>query len=227
MRILFIDDDTVFANALSEMLEGQNIQVDQATCGKSGHELADIYDYEAILLDLGLPDMTGSDVLNELSKNGDETPVIVLSGQTEIETRLTCLNLGADDYLTKPVHSKELVARLEALVRRANGHCKNMLEFGELMLDLHARQACVHGRQLDLTNKEYQMLELLCLRSGRVVSKETFLDHLYGGIDEPEMKIIDVFICKLRKKISRKIQDAALIETVWGRGYRVNAEAVA
>ena len=227
MRILFIDDDTVFANALSEMLEGQNIQVDQATCGKSGHELADIYDYEAILLDLGLPDMTGSDVLNELCKNGDETPVIVLSGQTEIETRLTCLNLGADDYLTKPVHSKELVARLEALVRRANGHCKNVLEFGELMLDLHARQACVHGRQLDLTNKEYQMLELLCLRSGRFVSKETFLDHLYGGIDEPEMKIIDVFICKLRKKISREIQDAALIETVWGRGYRVNAEAVA
>ena len=227
MRILFIDDDTVFANALSEMLEEQNIQVDQATCGKSGHELADIYDYEAILLDLGLPDMTGSDVLNELCKNGDETPVIVLSGQTEIETRLTCLNLGADDYLTKPVHSKELVARLEALVRRANGHCKNVLEFGELMLDLHARQACVHGRQLDLTNKEYQMLELLCLRSGRVVSKETFLDHLYGGIDEPEMKIIDVFICKLRKKISREIQNAALIETVWGRGYRVNAEAVA
>ena len=227
MRILFIDDDTVFANALSEMLEEQNIQVDQATCGKSGHELADIYDYEAILLDLGLPDMTGSDVLNELCKNGDETPVIVLSGQTEIETRLTCLNLGADDYLTKPVHSKELVARLEALVRRANGHCKNVLEFGELMLDLHARQACVHGRQLDLTNKEYQMLELLCLRSGRFVSKETFLDHLYGGIDEPEMKIIDVFICKLRKKISREIQDAALIETVWGRGYRVNAEAVA
>ena len=227
MRILFIDDDTVFANALSEMLEEQNIQVDQATCGKSGHELADIYDYEAILLDLGLPDMTGSDVLNELRKNGDETLVIVLSGQTEIETRLTCLNLGAVDYLTKPVHSKGLVARLEALVRRANGHCKNVLEFGELMLDLHARQACVHGRQLDLTNKEYQMLELLCLRSGRVVSKETFLDHLYGGIDEPEMKIIDVFICKLRKKISREIQDAALIETVWRRGYRVNAEAVA
>ena len=227
MRILFIDDDTVFANALSEMLEEQNIQVDQTTCSKSAHELADIYDYEAILLDLGLPDTTSSDVLNELRKNGDETPVIVLSSQTEIETRLTCLNLGADDYLTKPVHSKELVARLEALVRRANGHCKNVLEFGELMLDLHARQACVHGRQLDLTNKEYQMLELLCLRSGRVVSKETFLDHLYGGIDEPEMKIIDVFICKLRKKISREIQDAALIETVWGRGYRVNAEAVA
>ena len=227
MRILFIDDDTVFANALSEMLEEQNIQVDQTTFSKSGHELADIYDYEAILLDLGLPDTTSSDVLNELRKNGDETPVIVLSSQTEIETRLTCLNLGADDYLTKPVHSKELAAGLEALVRRANGHCKNMLEFGELMLDLHARQACVHGRQLDLTNKEYQMLELLCLRSGRVVSKETFLDHLYGGIDEPEMKIIDVFICKLRKKISREIQDAALIETVWGRGYRVNAEAVA
>ena len=148
-----------------------------------------------------------------------------MSGQTEIETQLTCLNLGYDDYLTKPVHSKELVARLQALVRRANGHCKTVLEFGERMLDLRARQACVHGRQLDLTNKKYQMLELLCLRSGRVVSKTTFLDHLYGGIDEPEMKIIDVSICNLRKKISREIQDAALIETVWGRVYRVNAKA--
>ena len=112
MRILFIDDDVVFSNALSEMLEEQNIQVDQAESGESGIELADIYDYQAIVLDLGLPDMTGSDVLSELRKNGDETPVIVLSGQTEIEARLTCLNLGADDYLTKPVHSKELVARL-------------------------------------------------------------------------------------------------------------------
>ena len=171
--------------------------------------------------------MTGSDILNELRKNGDETPVIVLSGQTEIEVRLTCLNLGADDCLTKPVHSKEFVPRLEALVRRANGHCKNVLEFGELTLDLHVRQAGVLGRPLDLSNKEYQMLELLCLRSGRIVSKETFLDHLHGGIDEPEMKVIDVFICKLRKKISRETQDAALIETVWGRGYQVNLGAIA
>ncbi len=161
MRILFIDDDAVFASALSEILEDQNIQVDQAECGETGIELADIYDYQAIVLDLGLPDMTGSDVLNELRKNGDQTPVIVLSGQTEIDARLSCLNLGADDYLTKPVHSKELVARLGALVRRANGNCKNVLEFGDLTLDLHAHQASVRGRPLDLTNKEYQMLELL------------------------------------------------------------------
>ena len=102
-----------------------------------------------------------------------------------------------------------------------------MLEFCDLTLDFHARQACVHGRPLNLTNKEYQMLELLCLRSGRVLSKETFLDHLYSGIDESLMKIADVFICKLREKIGRKMKDAALIETVWGRGYQVNAKAVA
>ena len=227
MRILFIDDDAVFASALSEILEDQNIQVDQAESGESGIELAEIYDYQAIVLDLGLPDMTGSEVLNEFRSAGNQTPVLILSGQTEMEARLSCLNLGADDYLTKPEHSRELIARLEALVRRANGHCSNVLEFGDLTLDLHARQVTVHGRPLDLTNKEYQMLELLCLRSGRVVSKETFLDHLYGGIDEPEMKIIDVFICKLRKKISRETHDIALIETVWGRGYRVNAQAVA
>ena len=227
MHILFIDDDAVLANALSEMLEEQNIQVNQGECHGSGHEPADIYDYQAIVLDLGLPDMTGSGVLNELRKNGDETPVIIVSGQTEIEARLTCLNLGPDDYLTKPLHSEELVARLEALVRRANGQRKNVLEFGDLTLDLHARQAFVNDRPLDLIYREYQMLEFLCLRSGRVVSKETFLDHLCGGIDEPEMKIIDVFLCKLRKKIGREIQDVALIETVWGRGNPVNAKVVA
>ena len=121
--------------------------------------------------------MTESDVLNELRKSGDQTPVIILSGQTVIEARLSCPNLGADDYLIKPVHSKELVARLEALVRRAIGHCKNMLQFGDLSLDLQARRDCVHGCPLDFINKKYQMLELLCLLSGRVVSKETFVDH--------------------------------------------------
>ena len=151
MRILFIDDDAVFSNALSEILEDQNIQVDQAECGETGIELSYICDYQAIVLDLGLPDITGSDALNELGKNGDQTPVVILSGQTEIEARLTCL------------------------------------------------------------------------RSGRVVSKETFLDHLYGCIDEPEMKIIDVFICQLRKKIGRETHDTALTETVFGGGCRVNA----
>ena len=112
-------------------------------------------------------------------------------------------------------------------MRRANGQRKNVLEFGDLTLDLHARQACVHGRPLDLANKEYQMRELLCLRSGRIVSKETFLDHLYSGIDEREMKIFDVFICKFRKKIGREMQDADLIEAVWGPGYQVHVEAVA
>lgn len=150
-----------------------------------------------------------------------------MSGQPEIEARLTCPNLGADDYLTKPTHSKELVARLKALVRRANGYCKNVLEFGDLSLDLRARQACVHGRPLDLIDKEYQMPELLCLRSGRFVSKEIFLDHLYGGTNEPETKIIDVFICKLREKIGRETHDTVLFEAVWGRGCRVNTEAVA
>lgn len=177
MRILFIDDDAVFSSALSEILEDQNIQAHQAECGQTGIELSDIYDYRAIILVLGLPDMTERDVLNELQKNGDQTPIIIFSGQTEIGARLTCPNLGADDYHIKPVHSKEVVARLEALVRRANGHCKNVLEFGDLSLDLQARKACAHGCPLDLINKKYQMEELLCLRSGRVVSKETFLDH--------------------------------------------------
>ena len=119
---------------------------------------------------------------------------------------------------------QKLVARLQALVHRANGHSQNSLQFGELTLNLTARDVIVDGKRVDLTSKEYQMLELLCLRKGNVVSKESFLDHLYGGMDEPEMKIIDVFICKLRKKIEKAGARSPLIQTVWGRGYRVNTD---
>jgi two-component system cell cycle response regulator CtrA len=153
-------------------------------------------------------------------------PVLILSGDAEVESRLSCLHKGADDYLLKPFHMQELTARLQALVRRANGHSQNILQFGDLTLNLSARDVRVGDTRVDLTAKEYQMFELLCLRKGNVVSKESFLDHLYGGMDEPEMKIIDVFICKLRKKIEKAGAASPLIQTVWGRGYRVNTDAM-
>ena len=171
--------------------------------------------------------MRGDEVLENLRQKNTNLPVLILSGESEVEKRLTCLQLGADDYLLKPFNLRELTARLYALARRANGHAQNQLIFGDVTLDLNARDVRVGNTRVDLTAKEYQMFELLCLRKGNVVSKESFLDHLYGGMDEPEMKIIDVFICKLRKKIEAAGAKDEVIQTVWGRGYRVDAQPLA
>ena len=222
MRILLIDDDVVLAQTICDALEEEGFHVDEADRGEDGLELAELYEYQVMVLDLGLPDMRGDEVLQNLRQKNANLPVLILSGETEVEKRLTCLEAGADDYLVKPFNLKELVARLHALARRANGHAENRLTFGDVTLALTARDVRVGSTRVDLTAKEYQMFELLCLRKSNVVSKESFLDHLYGGMDEPEMKIIDVFICKLRKKIEAAGAKEDVIQTVWGRGYRVD-----
>ena len=224
MRILLVDDDVMLAQSLSETLENEGMHVDEADRGEDALELADLYEYQVMILDLGLPDMRGDEVLLNLRHKNPNLPVLILSGETEIEARLTCLQNGADDYLVKPFNTKELIARLHALVRRANGHGSNVLQFGDIRFDMTARDFKVGEVRVALTAKEYAMMELLCLRKGSVVSKESFLDHLYGGMDEPEMKIIDVFICKLRKKFEEAGVDFNPIETVWGRGYRIKTE---
>ena len=221
MRILLIEDDVILAEKLADMLEGHNIQTESVECGEDGLEMADLYEYDVVVLDFGLPDMNGKAVITDLRKKQNNVPILVLSGRSEVETRLSVLRCGGDDFLLKPFHGRELVARLHALVRRANGHCANVMQCGELVLDLESHDVRVGEQPLPLSAKEYQMLELLCLKQGGVVSKECFLNHLYGGMDEPEMKIIDVFICKLRKKIEQVGARQPVIETVWGRGYRV------
>ena len=224
MRILLIEDDLVLAQTVCEALEGEGFHVDEADRGEDGLELAELYEYQVMILDLSLPDMRGDEVLQNLRRKNANLPVLILSGETEVEKRLSCLEAGADDYLVKPFNLKELVARLHALARRANGHAQNRLTFGDVTLDLMARDVSVSSTRVDLTAMECQMFELLCLRKGNVVSKESFLDHLYGGMDEPEMKIIDVFICKLRKKIEAAGAKEEIIQTVWGRGYRVDMQ---
>ncbi|MGB6890056.1 MAG: response regulator transcription factor, partial [Xanthobacteraceae bacterium] len=142
-----------------------------------------------------------------------------LSGLAGIEDKIKGLGFGADDYMTKPFHKDELVARIHAIVRRSRGHAQSVINTDDLCVNLDSKSVEIDGSRVHLTSKEYQMLELLAMRKGSTLTKEMFLSQLYGGMDEPEMKIIDVFICKLRKKLANASGGKNYIETVWGRGY--------
>ena len=218
MRVLLVEDDTIVARGVSLALKAASMIVDTADTGEESLELARLYDYDIIVLDLMLPDMEGYEVVRRLRAARIETPVLILSGLTRPQAKVRGFGMGADDYITKPFDQQELVARIQAIVRRAKGFSQPTLTVGPLTLNLGSREVVVEGRNVHLTGKEYAVLELLTLRKGVVLTKEAFLNHLYGGMDEPEVKIIDVFICKLRKKLAQA-GGGDLIGTVWGRGY--------
>jgi len=219
MRVLLIEDDSATAQSIELMLKSESFNVYTTDLGEEGVDLGKLYDYDIILLDLNLPDMHGYDVLKKLRTAKVSTPVLILSGIGEMDSKVRALGFGADDYVTKPFHRDELVARIHAIVRRSKGHSQSVIRTGKLAVNLDAKTVEVDGSRVHLTGKEYAMLELLSLRKGTTLTKEMFLNHLYGGMDEPELKIIDVFICKLRKKLSLACGGANYIETVWGRGY--------
>jgi two-component system cell cycle response regulator CtrA len=218
MRTLLVEDDLTTARGVSMMLKAASMMVDVASTGEEALELAALYDYDIVILDLMLPDMEGYEVVRRLRGNRVETPVLILSGLSRPQAKVKGFGMGADDFITKPFDQQELLARIQAIVRRAKGFSQPTLSVGPLTLNLGSREVRVDGRDVHLTGKEYAILELLTLRKGLVLTKEVFLNHLYGGIDEPEAKIIDVFICKLRKKLAQA-GAGELIGTVWGRGY--------
>ena len=219
MRVLLIEDDSATAQSIELMLKSEGFNVYTTDLGEEGIDLGKIYDYDLILLDLNLPDMSGLDVLRQLRVAKINTPIMILSGTAEIDTKVKSFGGGADDYMTKPFHKDELVARIHAVVRRSKGHAQSVIRTGDIVVNLDAKTVEVNSNRVHLTGKEYQMLELLSLRKGTTLTKEMFLNHLYGGMDEPELKIIDVFICKLRKKLATATNGLHHIETVWGRGY--------
>jgi two-component system cell cycle response regulator CtrA len=219
MRVLMIEDDSATAQSIELMLKSEGFNVYTTDLGEEGVDLGKIYDYDLILLDLNLPDMSGMDVLRTLRVAKINTPIMILSGNAEIDTKVKTFGGGADDFMTKPFHKDELVARIHAVVRRSKGHAQSVIRTGDILVNLDAKTVEVNGSRVHLTGKEYQMLELLSLRKGTTLTKEMFLNHLYGGMDEPELKIIDVFICKLRKKLAASTDGNHHIETVWGRGY--------
>ncbi len=219
MRILLVEDDASTARSIELMLKAENWVVDVTDQGEDGLEIGQLYDYDLILLDLMLPDMDGYEVLRRLRQARVRTPILILSGLAELDAKIKGLGFGADDYVTKPFDRRELVARIQAIVRRSKGHSDSVIRTGKLTVNLDTRSVEVDGQPIHLTGKEYGILELLSLRKGTTLTKEMFLNHLYNGMDEPELKIIDVFICKLRKKLSSATQGDNYIETVWGRGY--------
>ena len=219
MRVLLIEDDSSIAQSIELMLKSESFNVYTTDLGEEGVDLGRLYDYDIILLDLNLPDMSGFEVLRSLRLSKVRTPILILSGLASVEHKVKGLGFGADDYVTKPFHKTELIARVHAIVRRSQGHAQCVVQTGDLIVNVDAKTVHINQVGVNLTGKEYQMLELLSLRRGTTITKEMFLGQLYGGMDEPEIKIIDVFICKLRKKLAVASGGKDYIETVWGRGY--------
>ncbi|WP_084420013.1 response regulator transcription factor CtrA [Henriciella litoralis] len=225
MRVLLIEDDNSVARSIDLMLKAAGFTTYTTDLGEEGVDLGKVYEFDIIILDLSLPDISGYEVLKQLRMARINTPVLILSGNPDIEAKVKTLGYGADDYLTKPFNKDELIARITAIVRRSKGHAESVIRTGEILVNLDSKTVEVDGDRVHLTGKEYQMFELLSLRKGVTLTKEMFLNHLYGGMDEPELKIIDVFICKLRKKLAKATATNEnpggehYIETVWGRGY--------
>ncbi|HLZ77196.1 response regulator transcription factor [Phenylobacterium sp.] len=219
MHILLVEDNPVAAKSIELKLiaEGHNVFV--TDLGEDAIELTAVYDYDLMLLDLDLSDMEGLDVLRAVRAKKIRTPVIILTASSDIETKVKALSAGADDFISKPFHKAELAARINAVVRRSRGHSESIIRTGNIALNIDTRTAEVCGVPVHLTPSEYKVLELLSLRKNSVLTKEMCLNHLYNGLKEPEVKIIDVFICKLRKKLAQASQGENQIETVWGGGY--------
>jgi len=221
MRVLLIEPDSATAQSMELMLKSESFNVYTTDLGDETIDLAKLYDYDIMVMDTVLPDMHGLQVIKNLRLAKVKTPIICVSGMTGLSDICSALYAGADDYLKKPFHKDELVARIHAIVRRSKGHAESVVTTGPMAVNLDAKTVTVKDNPVHLTGKEYQMLELLSLRKGSTLTKEMFLNHLYGGMDEPELKIIDVFICKLRRKLANA-GAPNIIETVWGRGYVLN-----
>lgn len=221
MRVLLIEDDRAVAQNIELVLKRENMVVDAADYGEEGLELAKIYEYDIIILDIMLPDMTGYEVLKKIRSSKIKTPVLILSGLSGADKKVQGLTSGADDYLTKPFDRQELIARINAIVLRSHGHAEQVIQIGCMEINLGNHTVTVKGKPVHLTGKESCILELMALRKGTTISKDQFLNNLYGGIDEPELKIIDVFMCKLRKKLAQATGGEDYIATDWGRGYKL------
>jgi two-component system, cell cycle response regulator CtrA len=221
MRVLLIGKDEATTATVKMMPRAKNFICVTTDLGEDSLEIHKLHDYDIILFDLSVPEVKSYEVLRRLRRARVRTPVLILLGFAELEQRIKDLGFGANDFLTKPFDRSELIARIEAIACCSKDHCESTIRTGKLVVNLATREVSVEDRSVHLTGKEYGVLELLSLRKSTTLTKEMFLDHLYSGMGEPELKIIDVFVCKLRKKLAEATGGSHYIETVWGRGYRL------
>ncbi len=220
MRVLLIEDDDTLARSLTLAFGKAGIDTQRAAEAKAGLELARSAQYDAIILDLMLPDSNGLDMLRLARAYKVQQPVVIISGHAETSTKIACLNAGADDYVVKPFETGELIARLHALRRRSQGHSQAIVTVGPITIDLASHQVCVDGKRVALTATEFKLLELMALRKGKTLPKDYFVLHLYEGRKKPDSKIIDVFVCKIRRKLHEAgAPESGHIATMWGMGY--------
>jgi two-component system, OmpR family, response regulator len=219
MHILFVEDEPKIANFVQVGLKEQGFVVDYYDNGTEGYEQAIAHEYDAIVLDIMVPGKDGLSILKQLRRLGRNTPVILLTARNELDDRLEGLNLGADDYITKPFFVEELVARIHAVVRRSVGDRQNLLSVGSLTLDRITREVTCHHQAVELTTREFNLLEYLMRSPGRVLTRTQILEHVWGYDFNPSTNVVDVCIQRIRKKIDR-LDEMNWLENVRGVGYR-------
>lgn len=221
MRILLIEDDQNTSESIQNILAAAGMICDRVELGEEGKDIGSLYHYDAAIIDLMLPDIDGYDVLRRLRAAKVKVPIMILSGLASTNHKVRGFSCGADDYMTKPFNREELVARINAIIRRSEGRSASIAKFDKMVINFDTRIVEINEKPISLTNTEYNILELLAIKKGRVLEKEFFLDNLYNNADAPNIKIIDVFICKLRKKLMKASGGDDYIKTVWGRGYMI------
>ncbi|MEO1198811.1 MAG: response regulator transcription factor [Pseudomonadota bacterium] len=218
MRILVVEDDKDLNRQVVQALEEAGYVVDRAFDGEEGHFLGDTEPYDAVILDLGLPQKDGIRILEEWRSNGRIMPVLILTARDRWSEKVQGIDAGADDYVTKPFHMEEVLARVRALLRRAAGHATSELECGPLRVDTRSSRVTMDGNPVKLTSHEYRLLSYLMHHTGRVVSRTELVEHMYDQDFDRDSNTIEVFVGRLRKKIG-----GDMIETVRGLGYRLLA----
>lgn len=221
MKLLIVEDDADAASMLTVLLRERAATIVTAPTGTEAIEAIRRHRFDLVLLDLVLPDMSGCDLLRSMRRQSIDTPVVVLSGLESTAIKVECLTGGADDYVTKPFAAKELLARISTVLRRSQAVPPQVIKTGDLVINLETRSVSINETPVKLTNKEYQIIELLSLRKGAIISKQQLVQHLYRDADEPNEKIIDVFVCGLRKKISDLTNGGNCIANIRGQGYEL------
>lgn len=219
MRILLVEDETRLQMQIRQQLENDGYMVDTCSNGEDGLYLASEYPVDAAIIDIGLPGMSGLEVIKALREQGSLLPILILTARDSWQAKVKGLEIGADDYLAKPFQMEELKARIRALLRRATGTPNTLLKFGPITLDINSQSVSIRENKIDLTTFEYRLLELLARHPGEVLSKRTLTDYLYPHDEDRDSNVLEVMVGRLRRKLD---PDGKLgpIETLRGRGYR-------